>query len=73
MPFANCQQCGRLFHRLDPTSPEQSGGYWPKVPHELCPECAQKLTDQQHNPDDSKNAAQIVDGSKTHEDEPTRP
>ncbi len=61
----------RLFHRLDPISPDQSGGYWPTVANDLCPECLKMTRDKQHNPDPNENAARIVAGSQAHEAEPT--
>lgn len=65
MPFSNCQQCGRLFHRFDPTLPESPVDYWPNMAqgdavHEVCPECLKMGRDQQFNPDPNADAAQIV-------------
>jgi hypothetical protein len=62
MPFADCQKCGRLFHRFDPTLPEAPDGYWPNLGlgdavHEFCPECLKTEREQQHDSDRSENAA----------------
>lgn len=65
MPFANCKQCGRLFHFLDPTQAGEASDNWPTDRDTYCPECRQMSRDNEHNPDPNENAARIVSESTT--------
>jgi len=63
MPFSNCQQCGRLFHRFDPTLPESPVDYWPNMAqgdavHDICPECLKSGRDLQPTPDPNAKTPQ---------------
>ena len=60
MPFADCQECGRNFHYLDPAHAAEASGNWPSDRDTRCPECRKAALDNNHNPVPNENAAHTV-------------